>query len=120
MRKRYQEEALPGGSVTKRKCHHVLGRLHRERRMVQVDIVGQVEVGAARKVFDLSLTELGPYSLDFTRSGRYMAIAGRAGHLALMEWQKGRLISEVQVGAVCAHLDALRRSGWLLEKQECS
>lgn len=65
--------------------------------MVQVDIVGQVEVGAARKVFDLSMTELGPYTLDFTRSGRYMAIAGRAGHLALMEWQKGRLISEVQV-----------------------
>eukprot|EP00884_Botryococcus_braunii_P011281 jgi/Botrbrau1/20153/Bobra.0173s0055.2 len=74
--------------------------IERTANFSQVDMVAEVEIGAARKVFDLSLTELGPYSLDFTRSGRYMAIAGRKGHLALMEWQKGRLISEVQVREV--------------------
>ncbi len=65
--------------------------------VVQDEVVQAAEVGAARKVFDLSLTELGPYSLDFTRSGRYLALAGRKGHLALMDWQRGKLITEIQV-----------------------
>ena len=56
-----------------------------------------VEVGAGRKVFDLQLPDLGPYSLDFSRSGRHMLLAGRKGHLALMDWQRTRLICEVQV-----------------------
>ena len=56
-----------------------------------------VEVGAARKAFDLSLPQLGPYSLAFTRSGRHMLLAGRKGHLALMDWQRSRLVCEVQV-----------------------
>ena len=56
-----------------------------------------MEVGAGRKVFDLQLPDLGPYSLDFSRSGRHMLLAGRKGHLALMDWQRTRLICEVQV-----------------------
>lgn len=56
-----------------------------------------VEAGAARKAFDLSLPQLGPYTLGFTRSGRHMLLAGRKGHLALMDWQRSRLICEVQV-----------------------
>ncbi len=57
-----------------------------------------VEVGAGRKVFDLQLDQLGPYSIDFNRSGRHMLLAGRKGHLALMDWQRRQLICEVQVG----------------------
>lgn len=57
-----------------------------------------VDAGAGRKVFDLQLDQLGPYSLDFSRSGRHMLLAGRKGHLALMDWQRTRLICEVQVG----------------------
>jgi len=60
-----------------------------------------VEAGAARKAFDLSLPQLGPYGLDFSRSGRHVLLAGRKGHLALMDWQRHRLICEVQVGAAC-------------------
>ena len=55
------------------------------------------EAGAGRKVFDLSLPQLGPYSLDFTRSGRHLLLAGRKGHLALLDWQRTRLVCEVQV-----------------------
>ncbi len=63
-----------------------------------------VEAGAARKAFDLSLPQLGPYTLSFTRSGRHMLLAGRKGHLALMDWQRSRLICEVQVrGWLRAH-----------------
>ena len=38
----------------------------------QEDILKHVEVGAARKAFDLQLPDLGPYRVDFTRNGRYM------------------------------------------------
>lgn len=54
-------------------------------------------MGAGRKVFDLALTELGPYSLAFTRSGRFLALAGRKGHLAVLDWQRRQLACEVQV-----------------------
>lgn len=56
-----------------------------------------MEEGAARRAFDLSLPALGPYNLDFSRSGRHLLLAGRKGHLALMDWQRSRLICEVQV-----------------------
>ena len=63
----------------------------------QEDIVQEAEVGAARKVFDLDLPELGPYNLAFTRSGAHLLLGGRKGHLALMDWQQRHLICEVQV-----------------------
>lgn len=45
----------------------------------QADIVGAVEVGAARKAFDLALPQLGPYAVDFSRSGRHALLGGRWG-----------------------------------------
>ena len=56
----------------------------------------EAEAGAAAKVFDLDLPELGPYNLAFTRSGRHMLLGGRKGHLALMDWQQHHLVCEVQ------------------------
>lgn len=64
---------------------------------LQEEIVQEAEVGAAKKVFDLDLPELGPYNLTFSRSGRHMLLGGRKGHLALMEWQQRHLVCEVQV-----------------------
>lgn len=57
----------------------------------------EVETGAAAKAFDLSLPQLGPYSLDFTRSGKHVALAGRKGHLAVLDWKQARLVTEIQV-----------------------
>jgi U3 small nucleolar RNA-associated protein 7 len=57
----------------------------------------EVEEGAGRKVFDLSLTELGPYRLDFTRSGRLAVLGGRKGHLAMLDWHQLHTICELQV-----------------------
>lgn len=56
-----------------------------------------VEQGAARKAFDLTLPDLGPYSMAYTRAGRHMLLGGAKGHLAVMEWQRGHLTCEVQV-----------------------
>jgi len=41
--------------------------------------------------------ELGPYTIDFTSSGRYMAVGGRKGHLAIMDMMNLSLIRELQV-----------------------
>lgn len=57
----------------------------------------EVEEGAGRQVFDLSLTELGPYRVDVTRSGRLVVLGGRKGHLAMLDWHQLRTICELQV-----------------------
>lgn len=43
------------------------------------------------------MADLGPYVVDYTLSGRYLALAGRKGHLAIMDWKQARLITELQV-----------------------
>ncbi len=68
-------------------------------RFQQEAIVAAVETGAAQKVLDLPLPELGPYSLAFSRSGRHALLGGNKGHLAVMEWQKAHLTSEIQVSS---------------------
>ncbi|GFR46860.1 hypothetical protein Agub_g8501 [Astrephomene gubernaculifera] len=63
----------------------------------QESVVAAVDSTAAAKAFDLSLPELGPYSLTFSRNGRFMLMGGGKGHLALMDWQRSHLVCEVQV-----------------------
>ncbi len=69
----------------------------------------EVETGAGRKVFDLSLGELGPYAIDFTRSGRFCALAGRKGHLAILDWHGLHTICEVQVSRLGSVDESSRR-----------
>uniref|UniRef100_A0A7S0WQI7 BING4 C-terminal domain-containing protein n=1 Tax=Chlamydomonas leiostraca TaxID=1034604 RepID=A0A7S0WQI7_9CHLO len=66
----------------------------------QADIAAAVETGAAQKVIDLRLPQLGPYCLDFQRSGRHVVLGGRKGHLAMVDWQRKALVCEVQVREV--------------------
>lgn len=76
----------------------------------QAAVIDEVEIGASRKVFDLRLSELGPYNIDFSRSGRYMLIGGQKGHLGLMDWQSGHTFCEVQVHAAQATSHAVLAS----------
>ncbi|KAL7165958.1 hypothetical protein ACSBR2_036761 [Camellia fascicularis] len=41
--------------------------------------------------------DLGPYTLDFTSGGRYMALGGHKGHLAIIDMKNMGLIKEFQV-----------------------
>lgn len=66
----------------------------------QSDIAAAVELGAAQKIIDLRLPDLGPYCVDFQRSGRHVVLGGRKGHLAMMDWQRKSLTCEVQVREV--------------------
>lgn len=69
----------------------------RQTIILQAAIAKEAAVGASRKVFDLALDQLGPYSLAFNRSGRQLLLGGRKGHLALLDWQQARPLAEVQV-----------------------
>ncbi|GER30276.1 transducin/WD40 repeat-like superfamily protein [Striga asiatica] len=66
-------------------------------RIKQEAIGSEVDILSRRKQFDIILPDLGPYTLDFSLSGRYMVAGGRKGHLALLDMKNMDLIKEFQV-----------------------
>lgn len=66
-------------------------------RIKQESIASEVDILSSRNQYDIVLPELGPYTLDFTANGRYMAVAGRKGHLAIVDMRTLNLIKEIQV-----------------------
>ncbi|KAB2595066.1 U3 small nucleolar RNA-associated protein 7 [Pyrus ussuriensis x Pyrus communis] len=63
----------------------------------QESIAREVDILSSRSQYDIVLPDLGPYTLDFTSSGRYMAVGGRKGHLAILDMKNMSLIREIQV-----------------------
>ncbi|XP_057466816.1 probable U3 small nucleolar RNA-associated protein 7 [Actinidia eriantha] len=66
-------------------------------RIKQEAIAREVDILSRKNQYDIVLPELGPYTMDFTSSGRYMAVAGRKGHLAIIDMKSMGLIKEFQV-----------------------
>jgi U3 small nucleolar RNA-associated protein 7 len=58
-------------------------------------------------MFDLKLDEFGPYSIDYTRNGRNLLIAGRKGHIATFDWKSKKLGCEFHVK------ETVRDATWL-------
>ncbi|KAH7431942.1 hypothetical protein KP509_08G074800 [Ceratopteris richardii] len=71
--------------------------LEQTKNFSQEAIVSNVDISSARKAFDIQLPALGPYTLDFSPSGRYLVFGGRRGHLATIDWKSTHLVSELQV-----------------------
>ncbi|KAJ8766036.1 hypothetical protein K2173_020552 [Erythroxylum novogranatense] len=71
--------------------------LEKTWRIKQEAIGREVDISSSRKQYDIVLPDLGPYTLDFTPSGRYVAVAGRKGHLAVVDMKDMKLIREIQV-----------------------
>ncbi|QPG73264.1 hypothetical protein FOA43_000572 [Brettanomyces nanus] len=69
--------------------------MERTYKFRQNDIVKEVDVGTAKKGFNLKLDQYGPYTLDYTRNGRELLIGGRKGHVAAFDWQLGKLDCEL-------------------------
>ncbi|KAK4758221.1 hypothetical protein SAY87_019522 [Trapa incisa] len=65
--------------------------------ITQESIAREVDILSSKNQHDIILPDLGPYTLDFTSSGRYMAIAGRKGHLAVVDLKNMSLVKEIQV-----------------------
>ncbi|KAI9804730.1 MAG: hypothetical protein M1825_001098 [Sarcosagium campestre] len=76
----------------------VEGELEKTFKVRQEEIRDQVGVETAKKGFELTLNDLGPYNIDYTRNGRSLLLAGRKGHVATMDWRGGKLGCELQLG----------------------
>lgn len=69
----------------------------RERtlKVNQKDLKNLLPVQAAQNIFDLNLSDYGPYgAFDVTRNGRHLLLGGRKGHLSLIDWRNKDLVCE--------------------------
>lgn len=63
--------------------------LEKTYKFTQEQLKPNLSVSAAAKIFNLKLDKFGPYTLDYTRDGRQLLIAGRKGHVAMVDWRAG-------------------------------
>lgn len=85
--------------------------LEKTYRVRQDDIKKDLPTQTARKGFELKLNDMGPYVAEYTRNGRDLLLAGRKGHVAIMEWRDGKLGCELQLG------ETVRDAKWLHNDQ---
>jgi hypothetical protein len=65
-----------------------------------------------------SLPDLGPYALDYTRSGRYLLVGGWKGHLAIMDWARAKLVTELQVKETTRDVQFLHNESFFAAAQK--
>jgi len=73
------------------------GSMQKTFKVKQSDMKSMVDITSAKKVFDLKLETLGPYSMDFSRNGTHLLLGGAKGHLAMVEWNKPKIVTEFYV-----------------------
>ena len=54
----------------------------------QDEIADAVDSSTANKKFELKLPEFGPYTIDYSRTGRDLLLEVK-GHVASIDWRKG-------------------------------
>jgi U3 small nucleolar RNA-associated protein 7 len=71
--------------------------LERTAHVSQLELAAALPAQAAAKIFALHLPDHAPYRVDVTRDGRYLALGGERGHLAVMDRLTSRLYCELFV-----------------------
>ncbi|KAL1920932.1 uncharacterized protein VTP21DRAFT_11567 [Calcarisporiella thermophila] len=101
LEKRYRDAAYKAASsellLTEEAGYLEAEGMERTYKFTQRELVENLDINSAGKYFNLKLDTFGPYSLDYTRNGRHLAIAGRKGHIATFDWQSGRLGCELHL-----------------------
>ena len=59
--------------------------------ITQTELQRSVPVGSVFKRFSLSLKTGGPYRAKYSRSGRFLLLAGRSGHVSVIDWLSTKL-----------------------------
>ncbi|XP_018644625.1 hypothetical protein Smp_120350 [Schistosoma mansoni] len=92
--------------------HNVLpGSLEKEdeNEVITQDImVKEVDIGSATKRFDVKL-QYGPYAIDYSRNGRFLALCGKSGHIAAFDWMVKKPIFEITVPNECRDVKFLHQ-----------
>ncbi|KNC75685.1 hypothetical protein SARC_11796 [Sphaeroforma arctica JP610] len=66
-------------------------------QFTQKAIVKEVDLQTQTKQFNLTLENAAPYKVDYDRTGRYLLIGGRKGHVATFDWRIGSLGFEINL-----------------------
>ena len=77
------------------------GPMEKTYELSQSDLMPHVDLQTASKMFELSLDQLGPYSVAYSRHGQSLLLCGEKGHIALMDWQTKRLHTELHLNETC-------------------
>ncbi len=79
--------------------------------ITQQELAEAVDIQSARKAFNLDLPTFGPYSIDYTRTGKHLLLAGRKGHVAVVEWKSKNLVTEFNVNQTVHDCTFLHNEG---------
>ncbi|VDO92972.1 unnamed protein product [Schistosoma mattheei] len=92
--------------------HNVLpGYLEKEdeNEMITQDaMLKEVDIGSATKRFDVKL-QYGPYAIDYSRNGRFLALCGKSGHIAAFDWMVKKPLFEITVSNECKDVKFLHQ-----------
>ena len=71
--------------------------MERTYRFRQEAIKEAVDLNTSQKAFSLHLKDTGPYDINYSRNGRFLALGGSKGHLAIVDSLNNKLVMEVDV-----------------------
>lgn len=84
----------------------------------QDEIVEAVDVSMGAKKFDLKLEEFGPYTIDYSRNGRGLLLAGKKGHVASIDWRTGNLDCELHLNETVNAIKSLHNDQYFAVAQK--
>jgi U3 small nucleolar RNA-associated protein 7 len=73
------------------------GEMEMTARMSQREVAQAVDLQTQRKAYNMKLDKFGPYRANFTPNGRHLLLGGRKGHLAIVDWERAHVKTEIHV-----------------------